>query len=81
MPWPKLPAVAQTTRELSGNCDTAKQAPRALKEPIGFKVSTLTVKRQPSWVLKAAHSNCGVLRNTGSMTLLACAMRAGERRV
>src|SRR5215212_6542471 len=74
MPWPKLPAVAQTRCGDPDICDTRNCAPRPLNERTGLSVSTFTTSRQPSCSRSVSASYCGVSRKAGSMAADAATM-------
>src|SRR5207249_3371529 len=79
MPWPKLPADAQTKpRSVATSSCSRKSVPRPLKERIGLTDSTLSTVDTPSRLLSGSQSYCGEWRKTGSMTLAARLIRSTE---
>jgi hypothetical protein len=78
-----LPALAQTAVGASSRWasqDKAVSVPRPLKLRTGFSVSILSVIEHPSTSPRAAHSYCGVSRNTGSIAVRARRMRSRSSR-
>src|SRR5437762_13105098 len=79
MPWPKLPADAQTKpRSVATSSCSRKSVPRPLKERIGLTDSTLSTVDTPSRLLSGSQSYCGEWRKTGSITLAARLIRSTE---